>query len=191
MEGIAELLGQLSDEAARVRVLQWVDSVYRRDEPARLETQSTLASAPMSVQRPAPTPTPVVASTPMPAPVAVAPILAEAVQQSNGQELSDSDLSFEGLEEWFEQPGASQPAASPSAISETAISETATWETVIPETVVSETGTLETGVSRPSALQPASANPPAAPAATSQPVVSLIHDFVTDFQRLARDWQES
>ena len=142
MEGIAELLGQLTDEAAVGRVLQWVDSVYRQGEPASVAA-AVRTPTPAPVLAPAPAPSPTLA-TPALAPAPVDPVLTEAVWEPKVEALSDSDLRVDDLADWFEQPSASEP----------------------PNRPASETG-------------------------ATQPVVSMLHDFVSDFQKLARDWQES
>jgi hypothetical protein len=114
MEGISDLLAQLPDAAARKRVLQWVDAIFRQDAPA-----------------PAPMPTP----TPL-------HVVQPAVFLESKADVPEDSLSVGNLEDWFENPRTPPP------------------DDRLPE-----------------------------PAGT-QPVVSMIHGFVVDFQKLARDWQE-
>jgi hypothetical protein len=115
MEGIAALLARLPDAAARTRVLQWADAVFRHAEPALFP----VAAAPtLHVVRPL------------------------AFQQSNLTAQDDSDLSVGDLEDWFDTDKTPPP------------------DDRLPQAV------------------------------TTQPVVSMIHGFVEDFRKLARDWQE-
>jgi hypothetical protein len=115
MEGIAELLARLPDAAARTRVLQWVEGVFRPGEPA---LSSPAAAPPLHVVRPV------------------------AIQDSTVTAGDDSDLSVGDLEDWFDTDKTPPP------------------DDRFPQAV------------------------------RTQPVVSMIHGFVEDFQKLARDWQE-
>lgn len=115
MEGIADLLTRLPDAAARARVLQWVDAIFRQDEPA---PSPMPAATPLHVVRPA------------------------AFQGLKVDAPEDCYLSVGGEEDWFEKDSTPPP------------------DDRLPEAV------------------------------STEPVVSMIHGFVADFQKLARDWQE-
>jgi hypothetical protein len=128
MEGIADLLARLPDAAARSRVLQWVDAIFRQDKQALVTMPApvtTPALPPLHVVRPA------------------------AFQESKAEAPEDWGLSVADLDDWFDNDKTPPP------------------DDRLPE---------------PDERLPE-------PVST-QPVVSMIHGFVEDFQKLARDWQE-
>lgn len=208
MKGIADLLERLNDESARSRVLQWVDSVYRQAqsvpaaEPApTMAAAASLASTPAVAPAPIPTPTlafqtPDAPATPALARAPADTLVPETNWDGGAKILSDSDLSVDDLEDWFVQPRetpfpSDQPARALFANEQPAPNAHA--QPAPTAITASQSAPTPVGPMQSAQTPVANITPADAPteAGTAQPVVSMIHDFVADFQKLARDWQES
>jgi hypothetical protein len=209
MRGIADLLERLNDEPARTRVLQWVHSVYRQRqpvpaaEPAPTTAPASALASTAIAPAPIPTPTPALEAaaapaTPAPAPPSVDALAPETIWEGEAKVLSDSDLSVDDLEDWFVQPRETpfpneQPPRALFANEPPTPAPIATAQPAQAPIATAQSAPTPGGTTQSDQTPAANVAPAHSPAEgdASQPVVSMIHDFVADFQKLARDWQES